>query len=384
MPFVERTLFNEEHNAFRDAIRRFIERSIVPHYLEWEDLGEIPREIWLQSGQIGMLAPDVPEEYGGPGGDFLFNAIVHEELARAGAASFSASLMAHNDIVTSYLMKLGSDAQKRRWLPGMADGSMIAAIGMSEPGAGSDLKAIRTTARRDGDRYVLNGQKTFITNGYNADLVVVAARTSPSGPGGGVSLFTVDTTLPGFRKGRKLAKVGQKAGDTAELFFDDVMLSTETLLGEENKGFRAMMELMPRERLAIAMSAIAEAESALDWAIDHVKTREAFGQRIADFQSIRFKVAELATDLAVARVFVDWCLERNKSGEVDLQSAVMAKYHVTEVSYRAIDDCLQLFGGYGYMREYPISRAWVDSRIHRIYGGTNEIMKDILGKMILK
>ena len=383
MPMVPRTIFNEDHDSFRDAVRRFVEREVVPFYHEWEDAGLVPRSAWLKAGAMGMLAPDVPEAYGGPGCDFLFNAIVHEELARAGAASFSACLVAHNDIVTSYLCELGTEEQKQRWLPGMVSGEVIGAIGMSEPGAGSDLKAIRTTARPDGDHYVLNGQKTFITNGHNANLVIVAAKTDTTGVSSGVSLFLVDTALEGFRRGRKLEKVGQKAGDTAELFFDDIRLSADTLLGTLDKGFRAMMELMPRERIAIAMSAVAEAETALDWAIEHVRTREAFGQPIAQFQTIRFKVAELATELAVARVFVDWCLDRTIRGNLDFTNAIMAKLWVTDVSYKVIDDCLQLFGGYGYMREYPISRAWVDSRIHRIYGGTNEIMKDIIGKRLL-
>jgi alkylation response protein AidB-like acyl-CoA dehydrogenase len=384
VPVVPRSLFNEEHEAFRLAIRRFIENEIVPPYREWEDAGEVPRAIWRKAGEVGMLAPDVPMDYGGPGGDFLFNAIVHEELARVGAASFSASLMAHSDIIAAYLMELGTEEQKQRWLPGMVTGEVIASIGMSEPGAGSDLKAIRTTARRQGNDYMINGQKTFITNGHNADVVVVAAKTDTSASRSGISLFIVDTTVPGFRRGRKLEKVGQKAGDTAELFFDDVRVPADALLGEENQGFQAMMTLMPRERVAIAMSAVAEAEAAFDWTVDYAKTREAFGQPIGQFQAIRFKVAELATDLAVQRVFVDWCLQRAIAGELDLQSAVMCKYIASDVSYRVIDECLQLFGGYGYMREYPISRAWVDSRIHKIYGGTNEIMKDIIGKSILK
>jgi alkylation response protein AidB-like acyl-CoA dehydrogenase len=380
---VPRTLFAEEHDAFRDSIRRFIEHEVVPAYRAWEDAGLVPRDVWRAAGAVGMLCPDVPEEYGGPGGDFLFNAIVHEELARAGAASFSACLIAHNDIIVSYLMKLGTEEQKHLWLPAMVSGAAVAAIGMSEPGAGSDLKALRTVARRTGGNYVLNGQKTFITNGYNADFVVVAAKTDPDNPKVGISLFIVDTTLQGFRRGRLLEKVGQKAGDTAELFFDDIVLAADTLLGTENGGFRAMMELMPRERIAIAMSAVAEAESALDWTIDHVKTREAFGKPLAELQTVRFKIAELASECAVARVFVDWCLKRQASEDLDLQSAVIAKYWVTDAAYSVIDECLQLFGGYGYMREYPISRAWVDSRIHRIYGGANEIMKDIIGKGLL-
>ena len=383
MAVVSRTLFSAEHDAFRDAIRRFIEREVVPHYRAWEDAGYVPRDTWRKGGEIGLLCPDVPEAYGGPGGDFLFNAIVHEEMARVGAGSLSACLISHSDINASYLLELGTESQKQRWLPPMVSGHVIAAIGMSEPGAGSDLKAIRTSARRDGANFVLNGQKTFITNGHNADLVIVAAKTTPPGAKVGISLFLVDATLPGFRRGRLLEKVGQKAGDTAELFFDDIVLPADSLLGQENAGFAAMMALMPRERIAIAMSAIAEAEYALEWAIEHVKTREAFGRPLAQLQTIRFKIAELASEVAVSRVFVDWCLHKQSVGSLDLRSAVIAKYWVSDASYKVIDECLQLFGGYGYMREYPISRAWVDSRIHRIYGGTNEIMKDIIGKDLL-
>jgi acyl-CoA dehydrogenase len=380
---VPRNITGEEHEAFRASIRRFIERDIMPRYREFEDNGEVPRDIWLKAGEMGMLAPDVPVEYGGPGGDFIFNAVVHEELARAGAASFSASLIAHGDIVSGYLVDLGTEQQKLEWLPRLVTGEVIAAIGMSEPSAGSDLKALRTTAVRDGDNFVINGQKTFITNGYNADLVIVAAKTDTSGKSSGVSLFLVDSSLPGFQRGRKLEKVGQKAGDTAELFFDNVRVPATAMLGEENRGFRLMMQQLPRERVAIAMTAVAEAESALDWTIDHVKAREAFGQTLSQFQTVRFKIAELATEMALQRVFLDWCIERCVSGELDLQSAVMCKYSASDVSYRVIDECLQLFGGYGYMREYPISRAWVDARIHKIYGGSNEIMKDIIGKGIL-
>lgn len=383
MAIVSRTIFNEEHESFRNAVRRFVDREVVPNYRAWEDAGCVPREAWRQSGEIGMLCPDIPEKYGGPGGDFLFNAVVHEEMARVGAGSFSACLISHSDINASYLMELGSEEQKQRWLPPMVSGDVIAAIGMSEPGAGSDLKAIRTTARRVGDNYVLSGQKTFITNGHNADLVIVAARTSPPDAKVGISLFLVDASLPGFRRGRMLEKVGQKAGDTSELFFDNIVLPADCLLGRENAGFRAMMELMPRERVAIAMSAVAEAEYALQWAIEYVKTREAFGRALSELQTIRFKVAELASRVTVARVFVDWCLQKQVAGDLDLQNAVIAKYWVSDTSFTVIDECLQLFGGYGYIREYPISRAWVDSRIHRIYGGTNEIMKDIIGKALL-
>ena len=383
MEIVSRSLFSGEHEAFRDVVRRYVDREVTPNLRAWEDEGYVPRAAWLKGGELGLLCPDVPEAYGGPGGDFLFNAIVHEELARVGATSFSACLVSHSDINAAYLMELGTEEQKQRWLPPMVSGKVIAAIAMSEPGAGSDLKAIRTIARRDGDHYTLSGQKTFITNGQNADLVIVAARSTARDAKVGISLFLVDAKLPGFRRGRLLEKVGQKAGDTSELFFDDVVLGPDTLLGQENGGFRAMMELMPRERIAIAMSAVAEAEYALDWTIQHVKTREAFGRKLSDLQTIRFKIAELASEVAFSRVFVDWCLQKQVAGGLDLRSAAIAKYRVTDDSYKVIDECLQLFGGYGYMRDFPISRAWVDSRVHRIYGGTNEIMKDIIGKGLL-
>jgi alkylation response protein AidB-like acyl-CoA dehydrogenase len=377
--YMQRKIFTSEHEDFRASVRNFIEREITPHIFEWEVAGMLPREIWKKCGAMGMLCPDVSEEYGGPGGDFLFNAIVHEELARGGAVSLSACLIAHSDIIAAYLSELGSEEQKKRWLPKMVSGEVIAAIGMSEPNAGSDLKSIRTTARPDGKGgYLLSGQKTFITNGYNADLVVVACKTNEKG----ISLFLVDTKLPGYRTGRLLEKVGQKAGDTAELFFDDIYLSASDSLGEIGSGFKNMMKLMPRERLAIVVTAIAEAETAYELALAYVRERKAFGQRIVDFQAIRFKLAEIAADLEVARVFVDRCIEEEEAGSFDIKSAAISKFWVTDISFKAIDDCLQLFGGYGYMREYPISRLWTDSRIHRIYGGTNEIMKEIIGRQL--
>ena len=376
---MQRKIFTSEHEDFRASVRNFIEREITPHIFEWEVAGMLPREIWKKCGAMGMLCPDVSEEYGGPGGDFLFNAIVHEELARGGAVSLSACLIAHSDIIAAYLSELGSEEQKKRWLPKMVSGEVIAAIGMSEPNAGSDLKSIRTTARPDGKGgYLLSGQKTFITNGYNADLVVVACKTNEKG----ISLFLVDTKLPGYRTGRLLEKVGQKAGDTAELFFEDIYLSASDSLGEIGSGFKNMMKLMPRERLAIVVTAIAEAETAYELALAYVRERKAFGQRIVDFQAIRFKLAEIAADLEVARVFVDRCIEEEEAGSFDIKSAAISKFWVTDISFKAIDDCLQLFGGYGYMREYPISRLWTDSRIHRIYGGTNEIMKEIIGRQL--
>jgi len=376
---MQRRIFSSEHDDFRNAVRQFVTSEITPHIRKWEDAGMVPRDVWRQSGAMGMLCPDVAEVYGGPGGDFLFNAIVHEELARGGAVSFSASLIAHSDIIAAYISELGSEEQKQQWLPKMVAGEAIAAIGMSEPDAGSDLKAIRSMARPDGSGgYLLSGQKTFITNGYNADVVIVACKTEDKG----ISLMVVDTSLKGFRRGRLLEKIGQKAGDTAELFFDDIALRASDVLGLPGAGFKNMMRLMPRERLAIVVTAIAEAETAYNLALDYVRERKAFGQRVVDFQAIRFKLAEIAADLEVARVFVDRCMEEEAAGTFDIKTAAISKFWVTDVACKAIDDCLQLFGGYGYMREYPISRLWTDSRIHRIYGGTNEIMKEIIGRQL--
>jgi acyl-CoA dehydrogenase len=376
---MQRKIFSSVHEEFRDAVRHFVEREVTPYIAEWETQGMVPREMWLKAGSMGLLCPDIPEEYGGPGGDFLFNAIVHEELARGGAVSFSACLIAHSDIIAAYLLELGTEEQKKKWLPRMVSGEAIAAIGMSEPDAGSDLKAIRSFARPDGKGgFLLSGQKTFITNGYNADLVVVACKTEEKG----ISLFLVDTTSKGFRCGRLLEKIGQKAGDTAELFFDDVPLLASDALGNLGAGFKNMMKLMPRERLAIVVTAIAEAETAYNLALEYVRERKAFGSRIIDFQAIRFKLAEITADLEVARVFVDRCMEEEAVGTFDIKTAAISKFWITDIACKAIDDCLQLFGGYGYMREYPISRLWTDSRIHRIYGGTNEIMKEIIGRQL--
>ena len=376
---MQRKIFNSVHEEFRNAVRHFVEREVTPHIAEWETQGMVPRDMWLKAGSMGLLCPDIPEEYGGPGGDFLFNAIVHEELARGGAVSFSACLIAHSDIIAAYLLELGTEEQKMKWLPRMVSGEAIAAIGMSEPDAGSDLKAIRSFAKTDGNGgFLLSGQKTFITNGYNADLVVVACKTQEKG----ISLFLVDTKAKGFRRGRLLEKIGQKAGDTAELFFDEIPLAAGDALGNLGEGFKNMMKLMPRERLAIVVTAIAEAETAYNLALEYVRERKAFGSRIIDFQAIRFKLAEIAADLEVSRVFVDRCIEEEAAGTFDIKSAAISKFWITDMACKVIDDCLQLFGGYGYMREYPISRLWTDSRIHRIYGGTNEIMKEIIGRQL--
>jgi len=380
----ERTLFQEEHNAFRDSVRRFIERQVTPRYRDWENAGALPREFWREAGAAGLLCPEVPEEYGGPGCDVLFSAIVHEELERAGAHAVSANLIAHNDVIGPYLLAYGTAEQKARWLPGLVSGEIVGSIGMSEPGAGSDLKAIRTVARPSANGFVLSGQKTFITNGSNCDLIVVAAKTSPDAGAKGVSLLMVDTSLPGFRRGQLLDKIGQRAADTTELFFDDIELARDCILGNENGGFAHMMEMLPRERLSIAICAAAQADAAIDWTLAYVKERQVFGRALSELQATRFKIAELASDAKVARVFVDWCLERAVAGTLDVEAAAIAKYWVTEKSHHVIDGCLQLFGGYGYMRDFPISRLWVDSRAQRIYGGTSEVMKELIGREILK
>jgi acyl-CoA dehydrogenase len=323
----------------------------------------------------------VPEVYGGAGGDYLFNAIVLEELVRAGATGLG-GVSVHNDIVVPYIVDLGTEEQKRYWLPRMVSGEAVAAIGMTEPSGGTDLKGLRTTAKRDGNHYVIDGQKTFITNGQTADIVVLAAKTDPKAGSKGISLFVVEATREGYRHGRRLDKVGQHAADTAELFFDGVRVPADHLLGEEGRGFAHMMEKLPQERLAIAVIGAAHAEAAHAWTITYVKERKAFGQAVFDFQNTRFKLAEMAAEITLGRLFVDTCLKAHLQGTLDVPTAAMAKFWVTDMASRVIDECLQLFGGYGYMREFPIARAWIDARVQRIYGGTNEIMKELVARSL--
>jgi long-chain-acyl-CoA dehydrogenase len=376
---VERQLFDADHDAFRETARAFCDKEIVPHHDSWEEAGIVPRELWTAAGQAGLLGFMMPEEYGGGGvRDFRFNTVLIEELTRARASGVGFAI--HTDINSAYLLDYASDEQKARWLPAFCSGEMITAIAMTEPGAGSDLQGIRTTARRDGDDYVLNGQKTFISNGILADLVIVVAKTDPEAGAQGISLLVVERGMPGFERGRNLDKIGLKAQDTAELFFDNVRVPAGNLLGEEGKGFVYLMEKLPQERLAIAVVAAAACENTLDVTLRYVKDRKAFGRPIGSFQNSRFVLAELATETQIARVFVDRCIQELQAGTLTVAEAAMAKWWTTELQKKVVDRCLQLHGGYGFMTEYPIAKAYLDTRIQTIYGGTTEIMKEIIGR----
>lgn len=377
---IPRIVFSADHDIFRRAVRRFVEQEILPHHAEWEADGQVSRDLWRKAGDHGLLCSFVPEEYGGPGGDFLHTVIVIEELARVDATGPSFHLQ--SGIVAPYLWHYGTEAQKRRWLPGMCSGEIIAAIGMTEPGAGSDLASIRTTARRDGGSYVVNGQKTFITNGQLADLVVTACKTDPHAGAKGVSLLLVETTTPGFSRGRRLEKVGFKAQDTAELFYEEVRVPTDALLGEEHRGFHLLMEQLAQERLIVAIRAITTLEAALEWTVTYTRERKAFGRTIAEFQNSRFKLAEVKAQAVVLRVFIDHCLELHMEGRLSAELAAIAKLQTTEGLNRGLDECLQLHGGYGFMWEYPIARAWAGHRVTRITGGSSEIMKEIIARSL--
>jgi len=378
---IPRTLFGPEHELFRDQVRRFIETEITPYHAQWEQDGIVPRSVWRKAGEAGLLCTEVPEEYGGGGGDFLFGAIMIEEMARAGATGPTFYL--HSDIVAPYLVHYGTEEQKRRWLPKMATGEVIVALGMTEPSGGSDVQSMRTTAIRDGEEYVINGQKVFITAGFNADLVVLACKTDPKARARGVSLILVETDRPGFQRGRKLEKIGCKAQDTAELFFQDLRVPVGNLLGEAGRGFYQLMTELAQERLVQAVRAIASSEAALQWTIDYTVQRKMFGQTLADFQNTQFKLAEMKADLVMQRVFVDRCIELHLKGALDAVDAAMAKLVSTELQGRVMDQCLQLFGGWGYMTEYPIARAFVDARLGRIGGGSVEVMKQIIARSLL-
>jgi alkylation response protein AidB-like acyl-CoA dehydrogenase len=376
---VERHLFDADHDAFRETARAFCEKEIVPHHDSWEKAGIVPRKVWTAAGAAGLLGFMMPEQYGGGGSrDFRFNAVVIEELTRARASGPGFGI--HADIVSGYLLDYATDEQKARWLPRFCSGEMITAIAMTEPGAGSDLQGIQTTAIRDGDHYVLNGQKTFISNGILADLVLVVAKTDPAARHQGISLLVVERGMDGFERGRNLDKIGLKAQDTAEMFFDDVQVPVSNLLGEEGKGFIYLMEKLPQERLAIAVVAAAACERMLESTLQYVKDRTAFGRPIGSFQNSRFVLAELATETQIARVFVDRCIEELNSGTLTVSEAAMAKWWTTELQKKVADQCLQLHGGYGFMTEYPIAKAYLDTRIQTIYGGTTEIMKEIIGR----
>jgi len=378
---LERTLYNEEHLFFLRQCERFFEREILPYHAQWEKDGVVPREAWKKAGAAGLLCPSVPEAYGGPGADFLYHACATEAQGRSGASGPGFSI--HSDIISPYILQHGSEAQKKRWLPGMVSGDVIAAIAMTEPGTGSDLQGIQTTAVRDGNDWVINGSKTFISNGQLADLCIVVARTDPDAGSRGFSLFLVESDREGYTRGRNLEKVGMKAQDTSELFFESVRVPHENLLGGEGQGFQYLMQELAQERLSIALLATAGAEAALQWTIDYVAERTAFGKAIGSFQATRFKIAELATKVQATRSFIDQCTVAHTRGKLDIATAAAAKLWATEVQGDVVDAGLQLHGGYGYMWEYPIARAFADARIQRIYGGTSEIMKELISRKVL-
>lgn len=375
---MKRELFAPEHELFRDSVKAFLAREVAPHLTEWEERGGFTRSVFNAAGEAGLLCPAVPEAYGGPGADRLYSAIVLEEAAPY--SNFGLSFAMHSDIVTNYFLNYASEELRQRYLPRMVRGEVVGALAMTEPNGGSDVKAIRTTAVRDGDHYVLSGIKTFISNATVCDMVIVVAKTDPAAGAKGVSLFAVDADLPGVTKGTPLKKLGLKSQDTGELFFDQVRVPAENLIGEENRGFFYLMNELPWERLQIAVSAIAAAQAAYDWTLAYVRERTAFGQAVVGFQNTRFTLAELKTEIRIGRVFVDHCLELMLRGEIDAQTASMAKYWTTDLQGKVVDACLQLHGGYGFMWEYPIGRAYVDARAQRIYGGTNEIMKELIAR----
>jgi alkylation response protein AidB-like acyl-CoA dehydrogenase len=380
---VQRDLFTDEHDLFRDSFRRWLTAEVVPHHLEWEADGIVPREVFAAAGELGFLGMAIPTEFGGGGvDDFRHNLVIIEEVQAAGVPGSGLGLTLHNDICLPYFLRYCTDEQRARWMPGMAAGELITAIAMTEPGMGSDLASMKTTAIRDGDHYVVNGSKTFITNGINADLVITAVKTDPSQRHRGISLLIVERGMEGFERGRNLEKIGQHAQDTAELSFADVRVPVENLLGEEGEGFRYLVSNLPQERLSIAASAVAAAEAALGWTLDYVRERQAFGQSIGSFQSSRFTLAEAHGEVQIARAFVDRCTQALDAGELTPEDAATAKWWCTDLQGSVIDRCLQLFGGYGYMLEYPIARAFADARVTRIYGGANEIMKEIVGRSL--
>ena len=382
---IERTLLDPDHEAFAESFRRFIEKEIAPHHADWEERGYVDRAIWNKAGANGFLCLSMPEEYGGAGADRLYSVAQMEEIARAGCTGIGFGL--HSEIVAPYILHYGTKEQKQRYLPKLASGEMVGAIAMTEPGAGSDLQGVKTSATlsQDGSHYVVNGSKTFITNGWHADLVIVVAKTDPAAGAKGTSLLLIERGMPGFEKGQRLKKAGMKAQDTSELFFNDVKVPAENLLGGaamQGKGFICLMEQLPWERLQIAITAVAAAQAAIDWTLAYVKERKVFGTNVASFQNTRYELAEMQTEVQVARVFVDKCCELVVHNQLDTATASMAKYWTSDLQFKVMDRCEQLFGGYGYMWEYPIARAWADARVQRIYGGTNEIMKELISRQM--
>ncbi len=380
---MNRNLYEADHELFRASVSEFVKREVSPNVAQWESDGIIDKAMFRRAGQAGLLGMAVPQRFGGGGtSDFRFNAVVVEELARGDAVGAGLSITLHNDVVTPYFTDLADEEQAERWLPGIASGELMTAIAMSEPGAGSDLAGIKTSAIRDGDHFVVNGSKTFITNGINSDLIVTAVKTDPSLRHAGMSLVVLEEGMAGFTRGRNLDKIGLHAQDTAELFFDEVRVPVENLLGQEGEGFRHLVQNLPQERLSLSVGAIAHAQVAFDWTLEYVKEREAFGQKIGSFQTVKHVMAEMRTELDIAQTFVDSQIMSHNAGELTAEDAAKAKWWVTELENRVISRCLQLFGGWGYMEEYPIARAFRDARVQTIYGGTTEIMKEIIGRSL--
>jgi alkylation response protein AidB-like acyl-CoA dehydrogenase len=381
---IERTLFNADHEAFRDSFCRFINKEIAPHHEAWEEQGYVDRAVWGKAGEHGFLCMSLPEAFGGSDADKLYSVVQMEEIARAGFSGVGFGL--HSEIVAPYIFRYGTEAQKKKYLPKLASGEMVGAIAMSEPAAGSDLQGVKTTALLQSDgSYLINGSKTFITNGWHADLVILVAKTDPTAGAKGTSLFLIENGTPGFEKGKRLKKMGLKAQDTSELFFNNVTVSVDQLLGGpamQGKGFFCLMEQLPWERLQIAIGGIAAAQAAIDWTLQYVKDRMVFGQAVGSYQNTRYTMAELQTEVQVARVFVDKCCELIMQDKLDTSTASMAKYWCTDLQCKVMDECVQLHGGYGYMWEYPITRAYADARVQRIYGGTNEIMKEVISRSL--
>ncbi|WP_197277068.1 acyl-CoA dehydrogenase family protein [Sphingomonas profundi] len=379
---VERDLFEPEHDAFRATVRRFVEAELQPYHAEWEKAGIVPREAWRKAGALGMLCPTIPEAYGGIGADWLYAVVVIEEITRANVTG--PGFMVHSEMVAPYILAWGGEALKREWLPRMISGEAIGAVGMTEPGAGSDLKAMRTSAVREGETYRINGQKTYISNGGQCDILVLACKTDPAAGARGVSLIAVDADQPGFERGRRLEKIGLKAQDTSELFFHDAIAPTGNLLGEEGRGFTQLMTKLAQERLSIGVKGMAACEAAIRWTVDYVQERDLFGGKLGDMQNTQFALAQLAAEVSQGRILVDWGISRFMAGRLTPTDASKIKLLVTELNGRVVDQCLQFFGGYGYMSEYPIAQAYVDARISRIAGGANEVMRQLIARDLFR
>ncbi len=380
---MRRTIFSDEHDLFRESVRTFLAREMVPHRDRWESEGIVDKAMFRAAGHQGLLGTAIPERFGGGGvSDFRYNMIIGEESAKADTLASAMCITLHNDVCLPYFLDLATEEQQERWLPGMASGEIMTAIAMTEPGAGSDLAGIKTTAVRDGDHYIVNGSKTFITNGINSDVVIVAVKTDPEARHSGMSLVVVEDGMEGFERGRNLEKIGMHAQDTAELFFNDVAVPAANLLGEEGRGFLHLVDNLPQERLSLAAGALAHAETAFGWTLEYVTERKAFGAPIGSFQTIKHRMAEMATELEIARTYVDQQVLALNDGTLTAEDAAKAKWWITELEMRVIDSCLQFFGGWGYMEEYPIARAFRDARVQTIYGGTTEIMKEIVGRSL--